>query len=118
MCRLRRDQQGVAVGWTLGHHLDADGAARAGPILDDDRLAPCLRQLLRHRSRNDVGRAARSEWIDDAHRLGGKLLRQSRRNADGQRHANQQTLQHQHSILNRPRESSKWIISITVAPSS
>ena len=42
------DQDGVAVRLGPRDRPDADGAARAGPVLDHERLAELLRQPLRH----------------------------------------------------------------------
>ena len=61
--------QRVAVGRGLGDQLRADVAAGAGPVVDDDRLAPCVGELLRDGAGEDVGGAARRERHDEADRL-------------------------------------------------
>ena len=43
----------------------ADGAARAGPVLDHERLAGLLGELLRHEPADHVGGAARREADQD-----------------------------------------------------
>ena len=70
--RERRDvaeQQRVAVGRRLGDGVGADHAARAGAVVDDDRLAERLGQRLLHDARIEIDRAARRERHDDADRL-------------------------------------------------
>ncbi len=68
-------QYRVAVGLGLGDGADPDRAARARPVLDDERLAELLRQALRHRARHDVRGAAGREGHDDLHPLGRPRLR-------------------------------------------
>jgi hypothetical protein len=51
-------EQGVAVRVRAQHELGAYRAAGAGAVLDHHRLAPHLLQLRRHRTADDVGRAA------------------------------------------------------------
>jgi hypothetical protein len=48
--------------------LGADIAAATRPVVDNKLLAEPLRQPLSHQAREDVGRAARRERHDDAHR--------------------------------------------------
>src|SRR5437879_5597980 len=48
----------------------ASNACSAGPVVDDDGLAPGLRELLSDRPRHDVERAARWKGDDQADRLG------------------------------------------------
>src|SRR5262249_41672886 len=61
-------EQRVAVRRCAHDRLGADIAARAGSILDDERLTEPLRQPLTHQTRDDVARTGRSERHDDAHR--------------------------------------------------
>ena len=62
------DDQGVAVGRRPGHRLGRDRAARAGAVLDDDRLTEVVRHPLRNRAADEVRRAAGREADDDLHR--------------------------------------------------
>ena len=59
----RAHQQRVAVGGRIAHRLDADDAAAAATILDEEVLS-VLRQFLRENPRQDVGAAA-GRGIDD-----------------------------------------------------
>jgi hypothetical protein len=61
-------QQRVAVGRRLHDGLGRDVGAGAGPVLDDDRLPQPRRQPLPDDAGRDVGRAARGEPDDEAHR--------------------------------------------------
>ena len=58
------NQDGVAVGRRLGHGGDPGGAARARPVLDDDRLAQLLRQLVEHDAPDHVVGIAGAERND------------------------------------------------------
>ena len=78
-CRLRghraaHQQQGVAIGRGLGHIVGTNHAARTGPVFHDDLLAQTFSQLLRHRTRDDVGVTARRKTGDDAQRTRGVIL--------------------------------------------
>ena len=61
-------QEGVAIGRRLADRGDADGAARAGPVLHHDRLVDLLRDLLEHDPPDDVVRRAGGERNDRLHR--------------------------------------------------
>jgi hypothetical protein len=54
-------EDGVAVGRGLRDHVGGDGAARAGAVLDHERLPEVFLQLLRDEARDHVGSAARRE---------------------------------------------------------
>ena len=58
------DQDRVAVGRRLRHHVGADRAAGAGAVLDDDILSELPADLLHHDARDDVARTARTERHD------------------------------------------------------
>ena len=68
-------QEGVAVGFGPRHRGGADNAAGAGPVLDDERLAELLLDLIEHDARNDVVGAAGGERADDQDRARRPLLR-------------------------------------------
>jgi len=57
--RIRRGvcEKRVAVGLGFRHQRRADGAARAGAVLDDDGLPELGREPFRHGARDDVGAA-------------------------------------------------------------
>ena len=61
-------EQRVAVGRGAHDRLGADVAARAGTVLDHERLAELLRERLRDDPHKDVDRAAGRKADDDAHR--------------------------------------------------
>jgi hypothetical protein len=63
-------EQGVAVARRLGNQFRRDGAAGAGPVVDQELLAQVFGELLRHRTRRDLDRTPGGERHDDAHRLG------------------------------------------------
>src|SRR6266699_5173270 len=69
-------EQRIAVGLRLRDLRGADGAARAGPVLDDDGLAELRGEFFGDRARHDVGAAPGGERDDDPHRLRGPGLRQ------------------------------------------
>jgi len=71
----RAEEKGVAVRGGLGDRRRADGAGRAGPVLDDHLLAERLAEGGRDGARGDVDVAARRPGHDDAQRLARKLLR-------------------------------------------
>ena len=62
-------EQRVAVGRAPRHCIGGDVAARAGAVLDDHRLAEAHGKLLAHHARQHVGRRARPDGDEDAHRL-------------------------------------------------
>src|SRR6266704_2243231 len=62
-------EQRIAVGLRLRHLRGADGAARAGPVLDDGGLAELRGEFFGDRARHDVGAAPGSEGNDDPDRL-------------------------------------------------
>jgi hypothetical protein len=59
-----------AVGWCPGKLADAEHAARPADILDHDRLAPGLVQVLAHHPGEDVGRSSGRERHDQLHGAG------------------------------------------------
>ena len=71
----RHHQQRIAVGRGLRRHFGADDAARAGAVFHDDVLAQLLLQRLGAQARDEIRAAAGSVGHDDAHRLGGEILR-------------------------------------------
>ena len=66
---LRTDDQRIAVGLGPGHKFRGDRAARAGPVVNHERLSETLAELLRHDARRNIGAPARREADHDAHRL-------------------------------------------------
>ena len=62
------EQQRVTVGGRTNDRFGRDVAARAGPVLDNDRLVELLRQPLADQARNDVEVAARRKADQDTHR--------------------------------------------------
>jgi hypothetical protein len=77
----RADEEGMAVRRAARRRLGADGRARAGLVLDHDRLAQARRELLRQRAGDDVDAAARRKRHDEADRPG-RILRRRRRRAE------------------------------------
>jgi hypothetical protein len=69
------ERQRVAVRRRHGSELGADVAARAAAVLDNDRLAPCLGELLREQPSDLVGAAARRERDDETEAVIRKALR-------------------------------------------
>ena len=61
----------MAIGCGLGDFTCREHAACPDAVLDHDRLVPLLAQFVRHKAGEHVGRPARSEADDDAHRLAG-----------------------------------------------
>ena len=93
------DAERVAVGRRADHAADADGGARAGHGLDQDRLAERLLHVLAHDPRDRVGRPARRERHDQRDRLrriGFGLRAGQARNA--QRPAQQQRSRNSHGF--------------------
>ena len=77
-------RQRVAIRVGLDALLDAEQAAGAGPVLDDDLRAEPLGEPLRSEARDEVRAAAGGERHDDVHRLRRIFgLRQGRRGRDG-----------------------------------
>ncbi|KAG1244254.1 hypothetical protein G6F65_021915 [Rhizopus arrhizus] len=71
-------QESAAVGRRPHHFLGGDRAGRAGLVIDDERLARRLGQLLRDLARGVVRRAARRIRHDQPHGLigpGGRVAR-------------------------------------------
>ncbi len=69
----RNDHKGVAVRRGFRRRLRREGAAGAGPVLDDDRLPEALGELVAEGARNDVDRAAgrkRHKEMDRLRRIG------------------------------------------------
>ena len=77
---VRAGEQRVAVGRGFRRHVGAEAAARAGAVLDHDRLAEHLLHVLAGDARDEVGVAARRERHDQPDRLVG---------IGGERHARQ-----------------------------
>ena len=78
--RINRDrarlaeQQRIAIGLRLGDEIGADDRARAALVLDHDRLAGILRDLLGHDARHRIRPAARRVGDDELDRFGGIVL--------------------------------------------
>ena len=66
-----RHQQRVTVRRRAGGHLGADRAACAGPVVDDDRLAPRFGELGSYQARDRRRAAARRERRYEPDRLDG-----------------------------------------------
>jgi hypothetical protein len=69
---VRRDiamEQGIAVSGRLGDEGRGNGTARAGAVLDDDRLPERAAHALGEQTPDDVGRAARRKRHNDRDRL-------------------------------------------------
>jgi hypothetical protein len=95
------EEQRVAVGRRFRHRLGADVAAGAAAVLDDDRFAPGLLQLLGEQPPQAVGRAARREGHHQAQRFRGKVLRAGR-HGDGGEQRTRYDEDRFHSVLLRP----------------
>src|SRR6516162_2217907 len=61
-------EQRVAVRRSMHDGFGRDVAACPGPVVDDERLAESIRQLLTQQPRDDVGRAAGRKTDENAHR--------------------------------------------------
>src|SRR5262245_38411048 len=61
-------EQRVAVRRCMHDGFGRDVAACPGPVVDDERLAESIRQLLTQQPRDDVGRAAGRKTDENAHR--------------------------------------------------
>src|SRR6185436_9257405 len=71
--RARKER--VAVGLGLGSELGGDDAGGAGTVVDIELLAVLRRKLRGDESREHIGGLADREPEQDAHRLGGIVLR-------------------------------------------
>jgi len=69
-----REGERVTVGRRLGDGIDPGRRARAGLVLDDDRLPERRVQALAEQPRDRVARAARGVGHDDADRLDGPVV--------------------------------------------
>jgi hypothetical protein len=78
--RHRGEQQRVAVRRSLGHGRRAGDRAGAGTILDHNRLAENLSELLPELAGHDIGAAARRVRNHQCDRPRGKFLRERGRN--------------------------------------
>ena len=85
------DQERVAVGRRARHLGGGDGAAGAGAVLHQHRLAHRLAHALPDQARDDVGGAAGRERHQDAHRLRGKACADGDAPAAARRTAGQTT---------------------------
>src|SRR3972149_12268774 len=65
----REKYERIAVRCPLCTEIVADGAARAGPRVVDDRVPPCLGELLADNARENVGESSRGVIEDPANRL-------------------------------------------------
>ena len=80
----RHDEQRVAVLGRVGGELGADDAARAAAVVDDELLAEPPAQLRGDHAADRVIDGAGGERNDDAHQLGGVVLRRCRRRENHQ----------------------------------
>ncbi len=71
----RRHQQRVAVGRALGDRIGGDHGPAAGAVLDHERLAETVGEMLAEPAREDIGAAARRVRHDDGDLARGILLR-------------------------------------------
>jgi len=78
-----REHEGGAVGRRAGDLQPADGAARAGLVVDHHRLPELLAELLGHDAREDVAGAAGREGDDDLDRLVRPLRERRQRERGG-----------------------------------
>ncbi len=82
---VEAEQQRVAVGRRRGHRLRADGAAGAGPVVDDHLLAEPRAERVGDGAHAAVGEAAGRVGHDDADRpVRERRLRDGRRRGGGQ----------------------------------
>ena len=88
--------QGVAVGRRPGGKLGTRHRAGAGPVVDHERLAELLGQLLADDAGHDVGAAAGGRGDDDGDRPGRKIVRRQR--GGGQAEAQQRNGKHLNSV--------------------
>jgi hypothetical protein len=73
----RREQERVAVRRGFRDGRAPDIAARAGPVVDDERLAECSAQVLDKPARHDIAGDASGEWNDHRDRPRRPCLRVS-----------------------------------------
>ena len=73
--RRGRQQQGAAIGRRLHDRLQADRAAGAGPVLQDEHALGLRRQPLDQEPRGDIDRPAGGVGHNDAHRARRPFLR-------------------------------------------
>jgi hypothetical protein len=78
------NQHGVAVGRGFRDGIGADGAARAGPVLDHDGLAKLSADLVHHDARDDIAGAAGAERHDGGDVSRRPVLRRRRHEAGSQ----------------------------------
>ena len=74
MARPVADADRVAIGSRVDHAADANGGARTGHRLDQDRLTERALHVVAENSRHRVGRTARRERHDECDRLRRKSL--------------------------------------------
>ena len=73
--RRRADQKQISVSVTgVRDHPNADHAAGAGTVFDDDRLTELAGERLKHRPRNNVSRTAGRERHNGVDRFAGPVL--------------------------------------------
>jgi len=60
------DEQGVAIGFGIGHVFRGDGATTSGSIVHHHRLSPFFTQTLTNAARQAVNAASRSRRHDQA----------------------------------------------------
>ena len=82
-------QQRVTIGRRRHHGLRADGAGRAGAVLDDDGLAERFAKRHRDEARHDVAGAARRISDDDVDGTVREVLRGGREHSDDQSRQNE-----------------------------
>ena len=73
------EEEGGAVRRRLHHATQADRAAGAGPVLQDEDALGLRGQPVDQQPRREIDRTAGRVRHDDAHRAGGPVLRQRRR---------------------------------------
>ena len=101
----RAEQNRVPVGRRFRHHIHADGAARAGAVIDDHGLPPCIAHLLPQHAADDVHAAAGPDVDHHAHGPRGKrraVLRRRQRGHHHQRHPQRNLL---HTVTHKMSHS-------------
>ena len=71
---VEHDQVMPVLGAAL-ERVDGDEAIATGAVLDDHACAPGARELVSHQAGHAIGASTHGEGADDAHLLGGELLR-------------------------------------------